>query len=102
MAVEGTDADIALSAPAETRAGCAHDSCLAQEHVKEIPGVHAGLHPDIGRVLPSRACVSKHMHTCPDKGGIVHVVADEFFYLGPAFIRIDRLSSLLHRVGDAV
>ena len=86
MAVECADADIALAALAESGAGGAYDPGLVQEHIEEFPGVDAGLYPDIGGVFTSGACVPKRQHACPDKGGIVHIVVNQFFYLNLARI----------------
>jgi len=101
---EGRQPEEPFAAGAEAGAGGADHVAFGKELVEEVPAAHAarGLEPDVGGVHPAVAGDAGLFQAFTDDAGILHVVVDDLFGLGPPFVRVDRGSGALHRVGGAV
>lgn len=75
---EGGQADIALAAGAEARAGGGSHVGLVQQQVEKLPGTHFArrFQPDIGGVGAAEAAQTGGAQALPDDFGVFPVVLD--------------------------
>ena len=93
---------MAFAAFAEAGSGGADDLGFVEQLVEKLPGIGAGIDPDVGRVVPADAGETELGHGVADEGGVAQIEVGHCLDLGLAGLGEDGGGGFLHGVGDAV
>src|SRR5918992_4812458 len=102
MAIEGAEADIALSSLAEPCSWGTYDIRLLEQKIEELPRIHACLHPHIRGMVATDTLKSQFAQRSPNTCCVNEVVIAQFPNLILPFGRIHGFGGTLDRIGHPI